>query len=201
MRSAPPASAADASAALATLTSSRIARYCIIHEMTDAVAAPLAGRAVLVTGASSGIGRAIALAAARAGADVALTYRANEAGARDVEREIRALGRRAAVIRLDLADDASVRALGPAARDALGRLDVWVNNAGADILTGAGAALSDVEKLDLLLARRSARHDARVVAGGGDAGRAGGGRRHHQHELGSRAHRHGRAPTRSCSPR
>ena len=45
-----------------------------------------------------------------------------------------------------------MRALGPAARDALGRLDVWVNNAGADILTGAGASLSDVEKLDLLLA-------------------------------------------------
>ena len=120
--------------------------------MSDAVAAPLAGRAVLVTGASSGIGRAIALAAARAGADVALTYRANEDGAREVEREIHALGRRAAVIRLDLTDDQSVRALGPAARDALGRLDVWVNNAGADILTGAGASLSDVEKLDLLLA-------------------------------------------------
>jgi 3-oxoacyl-[acyl-carrier protein] reductase len=120
--------------------------------MTDAVAAPLAGRVVLVTGASSGIGRAIALAAARAGADVAITYRVNEDGARKVEHEIRALGRRAAVIRLDLTDDGSVRALGPAARDALGRLDVWVNNAGADVLTGSGASLSDVEKLDLLLA-------------------------------------------------
>ena len=120
--------------------------------MTDAVARPLAGRAVLVTGASSGIGRAIALAVARAGADVALTYRANEDGARGVEREIRTLGRRAAVIRLDVADAGSLRAVGPAARNALGRLDVWVNNAGADILTGSGAALSDVEKLDLLLA-------------------------------------------------
>ena len=120
--------------------------------MTDDAAAPLAGRAVLVTGASSGIGRAIALAAARAGADVALTYRVNEDGARTVEREIRTLGRRAAVMPLDLTDDHSVRALGPAARDALGRLDVWVNNAGADVLTGAGASLSDVEKLDLLLA-------------------------------------------------
>ena len=49
---------------------------------------------MLVTGASSGIGRAIALAAARAGADVALTYRTNERGAREVEREICALGRR-----------------------------------------------------------------------------------------------------------
>jgi 3-oxoacyl-[acyl-carrier protein] reductase len=120
--------------------------------MTDTVARPLAGRAVLVTGASSGIGRAIAFAAARAGADVALTYRTNEDGARETEREIRGLGRRAAVIRLDVADDLSMRALGPSARDALGRLDVWVNNAGADILTGPDASLSDVEKLDLLLA-------------------------------------------------
>jgi 3-oxoacyl-[acyl-carrier protein] reductase len=119
--------------------------------MTDATAV-LAGRAVLVTGASSGIGRAIALAAARAGADVALTFRVNEAGARQVERDIRAVGRRSIVIQFDLADREAARALGPAVRDALGRLDVWVNNAGADILTGAAASLSDVEKLDLLLA-------------------------------------------------
>jgi 3-oxoacyl-[acyl-carrier protein] reductase len=119
--------------------------------MTDA-AAPLAGRGVLVTGGSSGIGRAIALAAARAGADVALTYRANEEGAREVEREIVALGRRTAVIRLDLAEIDSVRTLAPAAGMALGRLDAWINNAGADILTGEADRLSDLEKLDLLLA-------------------------------------------------
>jgi 3-oxoacyl-[acyl-carrier protein] reductase len=119
--------------------------------MTDATVV-LAGRAVLVTGASSGIGRAIALAAARAGADVALTFRTNEAGARQVERDIQAVGRRAVVIQFDLADHGAVCALGPAARDGLGRLDAWVNNAGADILTGAAASLSDVEKLDLLLA-------------------------------------------------
>jgi 3-oxoacyl-[acyl-carrier protein] reductase len=112
----------------------------------------LAGRRVLVTGASSGIGRAIALGAARAGADVALTYRANEDGAREVERQITAFGRRAVVIKLDVVDEASVRAVGPAARQALGRLDVWVNNAGADVLTGAAAALSPIEKLDRLLA-------------------------------------------------
>jgi 3-oxoacyl-[acyl-carrier protein] reductase len=120
--------------------------------MTDANGAPLAGRAVLVTGASSGIGRAIAVACARAGADVALTYRANAAGAQDVAGEIRAVGRRAAIFRLDLADIRSIEALGPAARDALGRLDVWVNNAGADILTGSGAMLPAIDKLDLLLA-------------------------------------------------
>ncbi len=120
--------------------------------MTDVVAAPLTGLAMLVTGASSGIGRAIALAAARAGADVALTYRTNEEGAQDVRCEIGKLGRRAAVIRSDVADPSSVRALGPAACEALGRLDIWVNNAGADILTGPGARLSDIDKLDLLLA-------------------------------------------------
>ena len=112
----------------------------------------LAGRTMFVTGASSGIGKAIALAAARAGADVAFTYRTNEPGAREVERAIVALGRRAAVIRLDVSNDASLRALGPAVRAAVGRVDAWINNAGADILTGAAASLSDSQRLDLLLA-------------------------------------------------
>lgn len=111
----------------------------------------MANRAALVTGASSGIGRAIALAAAHAGADVAITYRVNEAGARDVEREIARLGRRVFVSQLDLADERSIGALGAAARAALGRLDVWINNAGADILTGAHAELPVNEKLDMLL--------------------------------------------------
>jgi len=112
----------------------------------------LAGRTMLVTGASSGIGKAIALGAARAGADVAITYRTNDSGAREVERAIRDLGRKTAAIRLDVANDASMRALGPAVRTALGRVDAWVNNAGADILTGPAASLSDAERLDLLLA-------------------------------------------------
>jgi 3-oxoacyl-[acyl-carrier protein] reductase len=120
--------------------------------MPDLSTPPLAGQGVLVTGGSSGIGRAIALAAAHAGADVALTYRTNEAGARDVAGEIERLGQRAAVLPLDLADAAQVGAVGPAAHAALGRLNVWVNNAGADILTGATVSLSQTEKLDLLLA-------------------------------------------------
>jgi 3-oxoacyl-[acyl-carrier protein] reductase len=111
----------------------------------------LDGRSMLVTGASSGIGRAIALAGARAGADVALTYRANERGAREVEGEIRNLGRRVAVLQVDLTNERSVSELGAAVRAELGRVDVWVNNAGADVLTGSGATLSRVEKLDLLL--------------------------------------------------
>jgi 3-oxoacyl-[acyl-carrier protein] reductase len=106
---------------------------------------------VFVSGGSSGIGRAIAVAMARAGADVVLTYRANERGARDAAREVEALGRRGRVIRLDLADAASIGALGGAVRSTFGGVDVWINNAGADVLTGPGATLSPTEKLDLLL--------------------------------------------------
>ncbi|MFL5577755.1 MAG: SDR family NAD(P)-dependent oxidoreductase [Gemmatimonadaceae bacterium] len=113
--------------------------------------APLDGMKVLVTGASSGIGRSIALAAARAGADVALTYKDNEDGARATVRNVEVLGRNATAIRLDLADEAAVARAADVARDALGRVDAWVNNAGADVLTGDGARLSDIDKLDLLL--------------------------------------------------
>jgi 3-oxoacyl-[acyl-carrier protein] reductase len=115
-------------------------------------AGSLAGRAVLVTGGSSGIGKAIAIAAAHAGADVAITYRANAAGAEEVQRAVGALGRRTSAIHLDLASAASIGDLGAAARRALGRIDVWINNAGADILTGDAAALSRIEKLDRLIA-------------------------------------------------
>ena len=106
---------------------------------------------VLVTGGSSGIGRAIAVASARAGADIAVTFRVNERGARDVAREIEGLGRRARTIRLDLADVASIEALPGAARGAIGGVDVWINNAGADVLTGSGALLPVIDKLDLLM--------------------------------------------------
>jgi 3-oxoacyl-[acyl-carrier protein] reductase len=119
--------------------------------VTQGAVPPLSEMRVLVTGGSSGIGRSIAIASARAGADVALTYRANERGARDVAREVEAVGRRARVIRLDLADPASINALPGAARAALGGVDAWVNNAGADVLTGPGASLPVAEKLDLLM--------------------------------------------------
>lgn len=111
----------------------------------------LAGSVAVVTGASTGIGRAIALAMAQSGADVAITYRSEKTKARAVADEIRGMARRAEVFRFDLAEPASIEALGRDARGAFGRVDVWVNNAGADILTGTGAQLSDIEKLDRLL--------------------------------------------------
>jgi len=112
----------------------------------------LDGKTVLVTGASRGIGRAITLACAEAGADVALTYRSHARQAEDVAAAVRALGRRAHTMRVDISRPEEVATLGPAARDALGRVDVWVNSAGADILTGDARHLSSMQKLDLLLA-------------------------------------------------
>jgi 3-oxoacyl-[acyl-carrier protein] reductase len=112
----------------------------------------LAGKVALVTGASTGIGRAIALAIGRAGADVALTYLSGRREASAVAAEIERMGRHTAVIPLDLADPASITSLAREATDQFGRVDVWVNNAGADILTGAAMQLSPLEKLDQLLA-------------------------------------------------
>jgi 3-oxoacyl-[acyl-carrier protein] reductase len=113
--------------------------------------APLAGRTMVITGASSGIGRGIAFAAARAGADVALTYRSNETGVRETAADVEAIGRRALVHRMDLADAQSIDAVADAVSGTFGGIDAWVNNAGADIVTSGGDALSRLDKLDLLL--------------------------------------------------
>lgn len=119
--------------------------------VTSPRAAALSGKTVLVTGASSGIGRSIALAAARAGADVVVTYRANATGAEDTAREARATGRRVVVLPLDLVRVGSLEAMMAALDDRGLRIDAWVNNAGADILTGVGGALPRADKLDLVL--------------------------------------------------
>jgi len=107
---------------------------------------------VLVTGASSGIGKAIAIGCARAGADLAITYRQNREGAAETVDAIRSLGRRAELLRADVSRQEDITALVRELRSRFGRVDVWVNNAGADILTGEGGRLSRLEKLDLLLA-------------------------------------------------
>jgi 3-oxoacyl-[acyl-carrier protein] reductase len=112
----------------------------------------LSGKVVLVTGGSSGIGEAIATACARAGAEVALTYRKNREGGEETAARIRALGHRAEVLPLDLSLPEDIVALASGLRRRFGRVDAWINNAGADILTGEGDRLSRREKLDLLLA-------------------------------------------------
>ena len=89
----------------------------------------LTGQVALVTGAARGLGRAISLALAHAGADVAL-------GLRDVESdsgltaEIRAMGRRALPLQMDMAKLGQVRRAVEDVAKEFGRLDILVNNAG-----------------------------------------------------------------------
>ena len=90
---------------------------------------PLAGRAALVTGGARRIGRAIVEALSGAGAAVAIHANESRAEAAALARRIRRRGGTAAVLDGDLASPTDCLALVPAAVEALGRLDVLVNNA------------------------------------------------------------------------
>jgi 3-oxoacyl-[acyl-carrier protein] reductase len=83
---------------------------------------------------------------------VLLTYRSSEDAARAVASGIEERGGRALVAQADIGTRQGCEALVADARDRLGGLDVWVNNAGADVLTGAEAEWDWERKLDLLLA-------------------------------------------------
>jgi 3-oxoacyl-[acyl-carrier protein] reductase len=112
----------------------------------------LDGVRAVVTGASSGIGAAIAEAFGGAGATVLVTHRDSADAASAVAERISAVGGNALLAQADLSVRASCDALVAQARERLGGLDVWVNNAGADVLTGEAADWEWERKLDLLLA-------------------------------------------------
>src|SRR6266404_6373100 len=98
------------------------------HTTTDR----LLGCKVLVTGSSKGIGRGIAIRLAQEGADVVINYNSDARGAEDALAEVQALGRRGAIIRANLGTVAEVRDLVAQSAEALGGLDVLVNNAGIE---------------------------------------------------------------------
>jgi 2-amino-4-hydroxy-6-hydroxymethyldihydropteridine diphosphokinase len=111
----------------------------------------LLGRRAVVTGSSSGIGRAIALELAAAGSDV-IVHGRRAVAAEEVARLTEAHGVRARVLLADLTDAAACRRLADEAWRAWDGVDIWVNNAGADTLTGAAAHWPFERKLAELLA-------------------------------------------------
>jgi 3-oxoacyl-[acyl-carrier protein] reductase len=104
----------------------------------------------LVTGSSSGIGRAIALALASSGASTLVHARTNRQGADEVADLVRAAGRESKVLLADLAEPGGHAAFVDSAWQWRGAVDIWVNNAGADVLTGAAARWSFERKLEQL---------------------------------------------------
>lgn len=100
-----------------------------------------ASRCAVVTASDSGIGKATAVALARDGFDVGITWHQDEPGAQDTAEQVRALGRRAAVRRLDLEQLPDAAAVVDELADELGgQLRVLVNNAGG----GGGGPLLEM---------------------------------------------------------
>lgn len=100
------------------------------------------GKAVVITGASSGVGRACARAFAAAGADVALIAR-NEDGLTGAAAEVQSHGGRAIALPLDVADADAVDRAAREVVAAFGKIDVWVNNAMVSVFAPAAEMTFD----------------------------------------------------------
>ena len=108
--------------------------------------------AAVVTGASSGIGQAIAIALAQAGASkLVVHYCNNQAGAEQTAAAVQSAGTDALVVAADLRIASDRERLVETSFDCLGQVQTWVNNAGADVLTGETASLDFDAKLRRLL--------------------------------------------------
>lgn len=89
-----------------------------------------AGRAAIVTGATRGIGRAIAIELAKRGADVAFNYAKSAESADSLKSELEALGVRTLASQCDVANTEAAAEMVKQVKDAFGRIDFLVNNAG-----------------------------------------------------------------------
>lgn len=107
----------------------------------------------MITGGSRGIGRSIALSLAAHGADIAINYSRSKAEAEQVKSEVEKAGAKAIAVRADVTVPEDVERMVKETLDGLGRLDVLVNNAGANrdtlLLRMSLADWDDVMNLNL----------------------------------------------------
>jgi NAD(P)-dependent dehydrogenase (short-subunit alcohol dehydrogenase family) len=105
----------------------------------------LTDKKALITGADSGIGRAVALAFAREGADVVVSYLNEHEDAKETQRLVEAAGRKCLLVPGDIAQAAHCRELVKKAVEALGRIDILVNNAAHQMTFDALEKIPDEE--------------------------------------------------------
>lgn len=97
--------------------------------MSDANGTVLSGKIALVTGSARGIGKAIALKLAEQGADVVVNYVTSEEPAKQLVEQIRALGRRAALVCADAQGAEGIGKIFEVVKSEFGALDIFINNA------------------------------------------------------------------------
>lgn len=110
---------------------------------------PLADKWAVVTGSSSGIGRAIAQELAQAGCNIIVHGFQKAEAAEQLAATIRQLNRQSHVILADISQPSECKNFCRQAWDTA-PIDIWINNAGADVLTGEAADFSFEQKLDRL---------------------------------------------------
>jgi 2-amino-4-hydroxy-6-hydroxymethyldihydropteridine diphosphokinase len=123
----------------------------LLKRLSPAVTRELSGQTAVVTGSTSGIGRAIALALADAGANVVIHGRRSQSTAEIVVQECKQLHVDARCVMADLRDEKQCARLveNEWKQEAV---DIWINNAGADTLTGEAAKWPFERKLEELWA-------------------------------------------------
>ncbi|HEX8324364.1 MAG TPA: SDR family oxidoreductase [Tepidisphaeraceae bacterium] len=105
----------------------------------------LSGKKAIITGGDSGIGRAVAIAFAREGADVLIAYLNEDDDAQETAKWVQQAGRKAALVRGDIADPAHCRALVQTAVESFGQVDILVNNAAFQMSHETLEEISDEE--------------------------------------------------------
>jgi hypothetical protein len=105
----------------------------------------LAGKKAIITGGDSGIGRAVAIAFAREGADVLIAYLNEDEDAKETAKWVEQAGRKAPLVRGELADPAHCREIVQKAVDEFGRIDILVNNAAFQMSHESLDEISDEE--------------------------------------------------------